>query len=210
MAAQPAFVPLAEFWSNFFEMSARNGPPPCEDASLKRYFGGVFGELTTHRFERLGPLPVSIRCGGCHNNTPDRKNAVCNTHLGVLKGVFQAMTHVPLDARFHARPGGDCHIMLELASGPDGRKPVAHAARLAHAVLVAQPGQVLLTDARNGAQHTLTPAAAAVLAALDDERTVADIAASTRLPVAEVQAILDQCYSVGWISCRFDIAAQDG
>ena len=55
--------------------------------------------------------------------------------------------------------------------------------------------------------YALMPAAASILALLDRSRSPAELAAATGLPDAAVRTTLDQLYTAGWISCRFDRAA---
>src|SRR5262245_63621273 len=97
-------------------MTSRAGPPAREPVALQRYLEGVFGELTQHAFESLEVLPTRITCTGCRNNTAKRRDAVCETHVGVLCGVFQAMTHVPRQGAYAADPGGNGVVTLKRAT----------------------------------------------------------------------------------------------
>src|SRR5215831_1634752 len=166
-------------------MTSRAGPPAREPVALQRYLEGVFGELTQHAFESLEVLPTRITCTGCRNNTAKRRDAVCETHVGVLCGVFQAMTHVPMQVAYAADPGGNCVITLKLAT-LDGVPVTPFATRLDHVELHQTAGQAAL---------------------LDRSRSPAELAAATGLPDAAVRTTLDQLYTAGWISCRFDRAA---
>jgi len=204
--ATPAFVPLRDFWCRYFEMTSRASPPARESVTLQRYMEGVFGELTQHAFESLEVLPTRITCTGCRNNTAKRRDAVCETHVGVLCGVFQAMTHVPMQVAYAADPGGNCVITLKLAT-LDGVPVTPFATRLDHVELYQTAGQAMLLDRRSGAGYALMPAAASILALLDRSRSPAELAAATGLPDAAVRTTLDQLYTAGWISCRFDRAA---
>src|SRR5262249_57746974 len=104
-------------------MTSRAGPPAREPVALQRYLEGVFGELTQHAFESLEVLPTRITCTGCRNNTAKRRDAVCETHVGVLCGIFQAMTHVPMQAAYAPHPPGHCLLTLQLATPDDVPAP---------------------------------------------------------------------------------------
>ncbi|MGO8248930.1 hypothetical protein [Rhizobium johnstonii] len=202
MPEKTAIVPLRDFWSSFFEVTSRDNPPLREAGTLQRYLVGVFGELTDHAFEHLEVLPTRVTCEGCRNNTVGRRDAVCETHLGVLTGLFRAMTHAPVNASYTPDPEGNCVITLQLIA-VNGTSLTALAARLQHVEPFASAGQPMLLDRRNGAVHALVPSANAVMSGLDQERTPSELAAVTGLGDAEIRIILDQFYAAGWVSCRF-------
>jgi hypothetical protein len=204
--AAPVFIPLRDFWSRYFEMTSRASPPLRESVALQRYLEAVFGELTHHAFDSLEVLPTRITCADCRNNTPERRDAVCETHLGVLTGIFQAMSHVPMEATRALDPDGQCVVTMNLATV--GGVPVtAFATRLDHVELFHGAGQTMLFDRRAGMTYQLVPTAAAVMALLDRSQSSADLAAVTGLTDTAVRTILDQFYTAGWVSCRFDTAA---
>lgn len=203
MSTNPAFVPLDAFWSQFFETTTRRAPLPRDGAVVDHYLGGVFGDLTEHRVAALERAPFRIACTDCRNNTDARRDSVCRTHLGVLQGLLQAMTHVPLDAAFKATANEECQITFKVAAGADGREAAAYAVRLDGIVLRADGYRAFLIDTRSSAVHALTPEAYAVLRHLDQERDAAALAGLTGLGEPTVRSLLDQCYTMGWISCRF-------
>lgn len=199
------FVPLEDFWAGFFEMTARPAPPPREPAALAGYLRTVFGDLAEHAVAPLAALPFEIACTGCRNNTAGApRPAICRTHVGVIKGVLQAMTHVPLALDYRPGDAGRCTITASLA-GP----LVAHARRLAHVEAAGDGTRFWVTDRNRGEAVGITAETFAVLAALDEERTPAALAAATGLGEPAVRAILDQCYALGLVSCRFAPAASD-
>jgi hypothetical protein len=204
MTTQPSFTPLQEFWANFFETTSRYSPPARNNQSLKSYFNQIFGTLTDHTFENIDVLPFSILCHDCKNNTMDRQDAVCKTHLGILKGVLQAATHVPLEPEFHADPSKSCHILIRVDSNTDGIPATAHAKRLGHVILDVRSNSFVLYDQNTSLCYTLTLPAAKILQVLEEEVSVDAIVSATGIPDRFVRDILDQCYSLGWISCRFD------
>ncbi|MHC2627326.1 hypothetical protein ACVIW2_009413 [Bradyrhizobium huanghuaihaiense] len=205
MSAASAYLTLRAFWSQYLELTSRANPPAKEAVALEKYVGSVFGDLTEHRFDRLDTLPITVRCNACRNNTAQRKEAVCETHAGVLTGIFKAMSHVPTEASYTPMRDRECIITLQLAP-VNGRPAAAFAARLEH-VEVHSLGQVVyLLDRREGVVHVLPAAPASVMAALDRPRTAVELASLTRLAEVWVRSILDQFYACGWISCRFDAA----
>ncbi|QQO34258.1 hypothetical protein JJC00_00620 [Bradyrhizobium diazoefficiens] len=205
MSATSAYVSLRDFWSQYFELTSRANPPPREAVVLQRYVGSVFGDLTEHRFDHLDTLPITVQCSACQNNTAQRKEAVCETHVGVLIGILEAMTHVPIEASYVPTPDRDCVVTLQL-SPVNGRPAAAVAARREH-VDIYNSGQVVyLLDRHAGVFHALPDAPASVMAALDRPRTPAELASLTRLAEVGVRSILDQFYAWGWISCHFDAA----
>src|SRR5262249_36678236 len=187
-------------------MTSRASPPARESVALQRYVEGVFGELTQHAFDSLEVLPTRITCTGCRNNTAKRRDAVCETHVGVLRGVFQAMGHVPTEAAYAADRGGHCVSALKLAT-LDGVPVTPFATRLDHVELYQAAGQAMLLDRRTGVGYALMPAAASILALLDRSRSPAELVTATALSDAAVRTTLDQLYTVGWSSWRFDRAA---
>lgn len=198
------FTPLEDFWSDFFEMTVRGAPPPREEQAVAGYLSTIFGDLVEHEFRRLDTLPFTIDCTNCRNNTSGPVNeAVCKTHVGVIKGVAQAMTHVPMSASYEPADDGACTIRLEVARAPDGAALTAYAKRLDHLDACTDGASFWLYDRSDGSTTGLTGEAYAVLAALTEEKSAAQLAQLTRFPETGVRQILDQCYAQGLVQCRF-------
>lgn len=203
------FTPLMEFWSDFFEMTVRNAPPPRDAEALSAYMSTIFGDLTEHNVGILNTLPFVIDCKDCKNNGSEPVNAaVCKTHVGVLKGVAQAMTHVPLAVSYMPSENGACSIWLEIDNGPDGEELVAHAKLLDHVTLGSNGAFRWLQNKTNGSVVGLTEEAYTVLAALSEERTAADLARVTGYAEEFIRQILDQCYAQNLVYCRFATQAE--
>lgn len=109
------FISILEFWelfSTYVPASSRIiGLPPISGMidGLNYYFG----ELTNHSVLSDQNNELKIMCSNCINLQKVRNEAVCETHLGVIKGTIQRLTGKEAEVSFN--PNNDlvnCRITV--------------------------------------------------------------------------------------------------
>jgi len=200
------FLPLLDFWSDILFAQASASPSPDVVGSLDTLFGG----LARHAIAPRDSLAVVVECTHCRNNQGDRREAVCQTHAGVVRGSFEARLGVPLRATWEPGAQGCCRIQLERELAEDGRPLEPRARRAPWVRMVEHAGAHFVADDRTGWMVAIAPAVAATLASTTTFRGVGELASELGRDRAEVGAILDACLANGWMERSYRIATSGG
>jgi hypothetical protein len=198
-----SFVRLETFWRDFMHTQVILKPIAPRRGDVESFLDAVFGRLTTHAI--IGSsLPVTCVCSGCRNNTNNRESSVCETHLGVTRGVLEAVLGVPLEIRADQEPYHDCHIHIETASAISGFHSIPCARRVGSVELFAgSVGSGSVLDRRHGLWNLVPPDIFTVLYVCQEFRTAEDVVMETGLTLERVVQVLDHCYQAGWVECEF-------
>lgn len=200
------FLPLLDFWSDILFAQTSSSPP----ADVVGHLDTMFGGLTRHALAPRDSLPVGVECTQCRNNQGDRRDAVCQTHVGVVRGTLEARIGVPLRATWEPGSQGHCRIQLERELAEDGRPLEPRARRAPWVRMVEHAGAHFIADDRTGWMIAVAPAVAATLASTTTFRGVAELASELGRDHAEVGAILNACLANGWMERSYRIATNGG
>lgn len=203
--SETSFIPLEDFWAEYFEFTSSGSPPPRDADFLANFMYTVFGDLATHNFGHLGSLPFDLKCTDCRNiRGCEPKQSVCNTHLGIIKGVVQAMTHVPIKVSHVPDQAGNCAISIAILSDESGQLPIILARRLNHFDLHGDGVSFWVQYHSGGAVLTITSETHRVLSALTEEGSPSSLADLTGISETRIRSILGGCCELQLVQCCFD------
>jgi hypothetical protein len=199
------FVPLEDFWSDYLSGMVSVRPPARTPNAISQYLDLLFGDLTVHAPQQVQALPIQVDCQECRNLKGQRRDSVCRTHLGAIRGSLQAVLGVPLAADFSPGEDGRCSISMWLARGNDGQPLIATAKRAPYIRLGgSDSGRWWVSDLRSTAVTEINEPTARLLLGADEARSVEDLALEQDIDLQIAAPILDQCFQLGWVECDFE------
>ena len=206
-----SFTPLGEFWADYIRNQIISQNFTMDEDALKNYLQLLYGTLTTLEFNSLKSLPFEISCLDCKNNHKDRRDSVCKTHIGGIRGALEAILRVPLSIEYNPVTGAQCTLSIRLAKDENDVDYIPFAQRAEHLEVVPQQSDAHAyvlnkTDQQyypvSNFHHTL-------LLHLDQPVSSTKLVRALNAPLEQVCTGLDELYQSGWINVNF-APANDG
>ncbi|HEU4410557.1 MAG TPA: helix-turn-helix domain-containing protein [Polyangiaceae bacterium] len=192
---------LDTFWADYLRTLCQASPAA---APVGPQLDLLFGNLTRHEVEPSPRLPLTIRCSDCRNNRGARRDSVCSTHVGAVRGTLEARQGVPLEVDYEPSEEGSCRMIVAIAGTRDGRPVVALAQRADHVALGSDGLAHWADDRRAGVRVPITPLSWAILQAAAQPISVAAAAARLGVEAGAVAQVLDQLHRCGWVRTTFE------
>ena len=199
------FFPIREFWADYLYSQVSVSPPELKSDAVSSYLDLLFGGLTKHELNDIKALPISGTCTGCRNNTDLRRDSVCQTHIGAVRGTLEAILKVPLQITYTPEPGSKCCLKIEIEKSIDGRPLAAWARTMHHVILTENNSSYLVHDNLSFLDTEITEDTFRVLKEASDFITPKKLALKLDMDLLYTTQILDECYQLGWVESTFKV-----